>query len=47
MQELEEKARQLRNEYFKKWRAKNKDKAKKAVKDYWLKKAKTEAERGK
>jgi hypothetical protein len=37
---LNDKAKKARNEYMKKWRARNKDKAKAAIQRYWEKKAK-------
>jgi len=46
MEELNAKAKELQREYFKKWRAQNKDRVKEINKRYWLKKAKSEAERG-
>lgn len=36
---MEDKAKQAKNEYMKKWRAKNKDKVKAAQERYWEKKA--------
>ena len=37
--DLELKAKELRNKYYKKWRDDNKDKVKAAQTRYWLKKA--------
>ena len=44
LNDLEQKAKELRNAYAKKWRAKNKDKVKKANQKYWQKRAKKELE---
>lgn len=38
-EQLEEKAREERNAYLRKWRAENKDKVRKHNQDYWEKKA--------
>ena len=37
--EIETLAKEVRNEYFRNWRANNKDKVKKAQQDYWKRKA--------
>jgi len=37
--ELDLKAQEIRKEYYKKWRANNKDKVKASQERYWLKKA--------
>lgn len=37
---MDDKAKQVKNEYMKQWRAKNKDKVKAAQERYWNKKAK-------
>lgn len=37
--DIESKAKEMRREYARKWRAKNKDKVKAANERYWLKKA--------
>lgn len=42
--ELEEKARQERKAYMKKWRAENKDKVKKHQQTYWQRKAQKKAD---
>lgn len=47
MKNIEEIARQLRNQKAKEWRAKNKDKVKEINKRYWLNKAKKELEKRK
>ena len=47
MQSLEEKAKELRNEYYKNWRARNPSKYKDSIKKYWLKKAEKELEQEK
>ena len=36
---IEELAKELRNEYFRKWRSENKDRSKKITEDYWKRKA--------
>ena len=45
MKNLEEKARQLRNQKAKEWRNKNKDKVKEINHRYWINKAKKELEK--
>lgn len=47
MKNIEEIARQLRNQKAKEWRANNKDKVKEINKRYWLNKAKKELEKRK
>ena len=37
---IQDAARQQRLEYFRQWRAKNKDKVKKHNEDYWMRRAK-------
>lgn len=44
MQDLELKAKELKNAYAKKWRAQNKDKVRKSNQKYWQKRAKKELE---
>ena len=45
MNEIEEIARQLRNQKAKEWRSNNKDKVKAINKRYWLNKARKELEK--
>ena len=45
MENIEEKARILRNQKAKEWRDNNKEKVKEINKRYWLKKAKQELEK--
>lgn len=40
---MDDKAKQVKNEYMKKWRSKNKDKVRAAQQRYWEKKAETTA----
>ncbi len=47
MKNIEEVAKQLRNQKAKEWRDKNKDKVKEINKRYWLNKAKKELEQRK
>ncbi len=42
---LETKAKELKSEYHKKWREKNKDRVKEINKRYWINKAKKELEK--
>ena len=44
MEELKEKAKQLKREYYREWRAKNKDRVKAINERYWQKKALKEQE---
>jgi hypothetical protein len=44
MTEIEKAIKDLKNQYAKNWRNKNKDKVKKANQKYWLNKAKKELE---
>ena len=46
MNELQEKAKELRREYYREWRRKNKDKVRQHQENYWKKKAKKELEQG-
>lgn len=46
MEELSNKAKELQREYYRKWRANNKEKLKEINQRYWLKKAQNYIERG-
>ena len=43
---LEEMMKEKRREYFRQWRAKNKDKVRQHNLNYWMKKAQQEAQKG-
>lgn len=45
MQDIEKKAREERNAYFREWRAKNKDRVKAINKRYWENRAKNNAKK--
>lgn len=45
MNELDEKAKELRNQYAREWRKNNKDKVKQANHTYWLKQAQKNLEK--
>ena len=45
MPDLEQTAKTLRSNYYKKWREKNKDKVKQTNERYWIKRAKKELEK--